>query len=181
MDSTLLIRNQCETFRFCISEANAIPDKKSAIKELVEKGGQVCMDHFNSRWRENSIIATIWSEEKLVSCGALKIPDSNYKQRLFKERAKANFPYETINYELGWMVTEEAYRGRGFCNNIVKMLLQCDEIKEQPLYATTRQDKLSMQNILKCNGFYESGDPFKSKCGDYDLILLVRNVITTNR
>ena len=181
MDSTLLIRNQCETFRFCISEANAIPDKKLAIKELVEKGGQVCMNHFDSRWRENPIIATIWSEEKLVSCGALKIPTSEYKRKIFMERAKSDYPYDHIQYELGWIVTDETYRGRGLCRNIVKTLLQCDEIKEEPLYATTRQDNYSMQNILKCNGFYESGDSFKSKCGDYDLILLVRNVITTNR
>ena len=46
------------------------------------------------------------------------------------------------------------------------------------LYATTRQDNNSMQKILKCNGFCESGEPFKSKCGDYKLILFVRDVKT---
>jgi hypothetical protein len=35
-----------------------------------------------------------------------------------------------------------------------------------------------MQKILKCNGFCESGEPFKSKCGDYKLVLFVRDVKT---
>ena len=167
--------NNCETFRFCISEAHNISDNKAAIKELLEKGGQVDMNFFDGGWSRNPIVATIWNDEILVACGALKAPTSIYKERLFVEKAKFDFPYDTINYELGWMVTDETYRRRGFCNNIVKMLLQCDGIAEKPLYATTRHDNNSMQKILKNNGFYQAGQPYQSERGDYKILLFVRN------
>lgn len=174
-----LILNHCVTFRFCISEAHNIPDNKAAIKELIEKGGQVDMDYFDGGWDRNPIVATIWNEDVLIACGALKIPGKVYKKELFEERAKSDCPYGTIGYELGWIVTDEAYRGLGCCTNIVKMLLKYNETETGgSLYATTRQDNNSMQKILKCNGFCESGEPFKSKCGDYKLILFVRDVKT---
>lgn len=174
-----LILNHCVTFRFCISEAHNIPDNKAAIKELIEKGGQVDMSCFDGGWDRNPIVATIWNEDHLVACGALKLPTPNYKQKLFVERAESGFHYETIKHELGWIVTDEAYRGRGFCANIVKMLLTYKGLEtERPLYATTRQDNNAMQKVLKCNGFCESGKPFDSDCGDYELILFVRETKT---
>lgn len=181
MNSTELIMNQCQDFRFCISEAMEISNNKDSIKELIKKGGQVNMDYFDAGWGRNPIVATIWSDEKLVACGALKVPDPIYKQRLFVERAKTADPFENIKYELGWIVTDEAYRGRGFCINIIKMLLNYKGTEtEETFYATSRLDNLSIQKILKCQGFRESGEPFKSKRGDYKLILYVLNVETKN-
>lgn len=171
--------NLCKDFCFCIVEAKNISDEqKEKIQELIKKGGQVCMDHFENGWIRNPIVATIWHNDDLVACGALKVPCEKYKKKVFLEKAHSDFPFENIKYELGWIVTDKIYRCNGFCNNIVKFLLHYNDYEcyFKPNYATTQQNNQGMQKILISNGFCESGVPYKSECGEYNLQLFVRNM-----
>ena len=170
---------QCKNLRFCITEANNISDEqKEKIRELINEGGQVCMDYFDDGWSRNPIEATIWDEDRLVACGALKVPCEKYKKKVFLEKAHSDFPFVNIKYELGWIVTDKIYRCSGFCNNIVKSLLHYNdhEYDFKPIYATTQQNNLKMQKILVRNGFCEFGVPYKSECGEYNLQLFVRDM-----
>lgn len=157
-----------------IRSTNEIEDlEKSKIKKLVEEGGQVCMKTFDKIWNNDTIIATIQINGTIVSCGALKIPNKEYKERLFSSE-KASSPLNSTNYkyELGWLVTSEPFRKKGLCSRIIDDLL--GEYCEHNLYATVREYNSEMQNILLKRGFSISGNKYKSEKGEYYLSLYVQ-------
>ena len=178
--------NQCKNLRFCITEANNISDEqKEKIRELINEGGQVCMDYFDDGWSRNPIVATIWDEDRLVACGALKVPandaKTDYKEDVFS-KAKSKIDHKTIERELGWLVTDEDCKGNGFCNSIIKALLKYNKenLENKPLFATARKDNLKICKIFKTNNFHKTGIPYKSCRDDYELVLYTNTIINSS-
>lgn len=168
-----------------LKENNEISDLNSSVKRLVEDGDAVKMNHFDDIFYNHVVLATIWHNDDLVSCGALKVPykgdDKDYKKYVFSS-AKSKIDCQTIERELGWLVTDKDYRRKGFCNNIVKALLKYnkEQLINKPLYATAREDKLEIHRILETNNFHRTGVPYNSCRGDYKLFLYTNSIINTS-
>ena len=116
----------------------------------------------------------IYDKNEVAAIGALKRERSEYAKKKFEE-AKSQLNPQDYDTELGWIVTEENHRGQGFCNSVVKKLL--DYFKEQcvggKLFATVRNDNDGMRHILEKYGFKNEGKSFDSKRGPYKLCLYV--------
>ena len=146
------------------------------FRSLLEKGGQVEMAFFNSslKLKKKPIFAMKYDKNEVVAIGALKRERSEYAKKRFKV-AKSQLNSQEYDTELGWIVTEEKYRRRGFCDFVVKNLL--DYFKEQrvgrKLFATVREDNDRMRHILAKNGFKQEGESFDSERGHYKLCLYV--------
>lgn len=150
--------------------------EKENIKALVKSGKEVNINYFDIIWDNGSIIATINKDDKLIGCGALKNPiktkENNHTKNVFNQ-AKSQLNFDNFKYELGWLVTEQDYRGRGLCSAIVEKLLEYNG--DKPIYATVRQQNFSMRKILEFFDFCISGEPYQGN-GDYKVLLYVRNI-----
>lgn len=149
---------------------NCSIDKKEQIKLLIKREGHVDITHFDRLWSRNPIIATIYSGEKLAACGALKKPKESHIKSVFSE-AKSELNSKDFQYELGWIVTEPCFRGKGYCREIVKKLLERNG--NTPVFATVRDYNAIMCAILNKNRFAQEGFRRQGN-GDYSIILFIR-------
>lgn len=122
---------------------------------LITKGGQVSKYGLNERLLNSEKIAYKFFGSKILSVAAIKNPNKSYKTRVFR-LSKVNLIKE-YNYELGYIVTDPDYEGKGYCQKVVSALLK--KTKGLDMYATTR--KSSMVHILKKHGFVKKGKVFK--------------------
>ncbi len=115
-------------------------------------------------------LAFYYENNELVAIGAIKRPDKNYRKDVFKEAGSDRSP-KNFNFELGWLNTKPAFRKQGIIKDIVSKLLAV--LPKEAIYATTSHTYI--ESFLGKFGFIQSGLPYKSKRGDYNLFLLIKN------
>lgn len=148
-------------------------DEKDLFKKLVADKGQVDMKSLN-KLIGNSILLFIPDTLNLEAVGALKIPNDNYKKKVF-EKAQLKLDKNVkldpcdFQYEIGWIVSKK--KGQGLGKKVVEILLNCQPKKN---YATVRKDNGAMIHILEEYGFKKHGNPYDSERGDYKIVLYVK-------
>ena len=148
-------------------------DELDMFIELVKKGEEINLDTLPNLVKRAQLLAFSYDESNtLLSVGAIKQPNTTHRNGVFN-KAKSQLNFNQFDIELGWIYTEEKFRGRGIGKKIVRELL--GKINDNKIYATTRTDNNVMKNILKNFQFHESGEEYKSSRGKHSLVLFVRD------
>jgi predicted GNAT family N-acyltransferase len=124
--------------------------------ELVKYGGQVNIGTLLIRLKKAKLLALGYVDDKLIAVTSLKIPNDNYKKRVFENgniMEKANF----YSYELGYAVTHEKYRGKGYNFKLNYELIS--KVNEGNIYAIT--GNTYMIKLLIKLGFKAIGAKYK--------------------
>ena len=139
---------------------------------MVHRGGEVYPRHLLSAIHDAEALAFYYTGQKLISVAALKRPDENYKNKVFKKSESGLNP-EDYNYELGWLYTADEGRGKGVGNKIIAEILK--NAGGEKIFATIRAENTQANKILEKFAFKPSGHPYNSQRGDYSLMLWVNN------
>ena len=162
MNTTILPPSDCATREL------------TAFKELVNSGGAIDPDGLTERiHRAFQLFFLRTSAGELAAIAALKRPYPDYRTGVFR-KARSIFAPDAYTLELGWVVVAPAYRGQRLPHRIISELLP--RAGNEPVFATTREDKHAMQYALGECGFQRNGDPYPSEGESYNLILYVRPV-----
>jgi len=127
---------------------------------LVIKGGEVLQNGLVKRIQNASLLGFATENGLIVSVAAIKQPSQKYRHNVFKESGSCLFPGDYV-LEYGWAFTEESYRGRGFARTLLTKLLT--NVKNQTLWATTRETNSRIHTILKKYGFQRTGHSFRGR------------------
>ena len=149
-------------------------DELKVFKDLVVEAGEVQTESLRFLIvRAVSLIFLYDDSGDLVGIAAVKRPNEGYKQKIFS-RAKSPENSDTYNYELGWIVVREKYRGNHLSRYLVEAALKVTD--EAKISATTRATNLAMRRTNERYGFRVSGKPYSSnrRNDNYELLLFVR-------
>ena len=135
------------------------------FKEILIDANEVSELSFNGLIERNPKLLIIGDTEKPLGIGALKIPNIEYKEKVFR-LSGSKLDYKDYKYELGWVVSLE--KGNG--NKIVDILSN----SENNIYATVREQNEKMIFLLKKYGFSQTGNSYKSTRGEYQLLLFIK-------
>lgn len=125
------------------------------IKNVILEGSQVANEGLERRILNCKLIGLYYVRNDLVGVSAIKQPAINYIERILR---KAKIKGESIpQFELGYSVTLEKYRGRGINKEINDSLLESFSSKN--IFATT--DNETMKTYLENKGFKKKGISFK--------------------
>ena len=136
------------------------------FKEIVLEAGQVKESSFDGLRRKNPTLMFIPDADEMSAVGALKIPNDNRKNNYFRNANTSEIPGD-YKFELGWIVSN--IRGKGYAKKIVEVLLETPD----NIYATVKENNVTMKHILEKYEFQKSGQPFKSDNGDYLIELYI--------
>jgi GNAT superfamily N-acetyltransferase len=147
------------------------PDQIDAFVELVSQGEQVRVTGLRER-----IVVAHWlgfhcEGDELAAVAAIKRPTENYRDKIFR-KAAVDVQGGAPIAELGWVVTDAKFRGKGIMSELLHRLL--DKADPCNLFATSRTDNSAMQRLLETVGFQETGGTFSGINGDHLLQLWVR-------
>ncbi|CAM1362064.1 hypothetical protein TSEDIMI_10137 [Tenacibaculum sediminilitoris] len=87
-----------------------------------------------TRLKKAKLLALGYVDDKLIAVTSLKIPNDNYKNRVFNNgniKDKANH----YSFELGYAVTHKKHRGKGYNFKLNSELIS--KVKDGNIYATT--------------------------------------------
>jgi predicted GNAT family N-acyltransferase len=144
------------------------------FENVVVEAGEVQTDSLRSLIvRAVSLIFLYSDSDELAGIAAVKRPDEGYKRKVFSRANSPENPYH-YDYELGWIVVRENYRGNHLSRYLVEAALRV--IDGAKIYATTRATNVAMRRTNERYGFRVSGEPYpSSRRGDnYELLLFVR-------
>jgi len=152
------------------SECSA--NELASFESLVSKGGEVNEAGLSDRIRNaESLVFLIEDNGVLSGVAALKKPLASYKKKVFNNSESKENPDE-FNFEIGWIYVEEEFRGRKYSQLLLGEVLKL--VGENRLYATTRENNEAMRKTNFRYGLQQSGRPYKSNDGDYNLVLYLR-------
>jgi GNAT superfamily N-acetyltransferase len=135
----------------------------------VRKGGEVTGTGLRERIKRAKWLVFLYERDNvLAGVAALKKPNVGYKERVFK-KANSQEDSKGFTYEAGWIFVEEQFRGRKYSRLLLEEVLKLAGDKR--IYATTRQNNTAMQRTNLHCGLVQSGHPYPSGQGDYDLML----------
>ena len=143
-----------------------------AFEQLVVKGGEVNPKGLGQRIRRaERLVFHFTDKHQLIGVGALKVPSTTYKHKVFKRSRSRENPNE-FDFELGWVFVDKHFRGQRLSRLLVGTLLQVTKGKN--VYATTKKDNEPMQKTNLRLGLKRAGSPFLSDEGDHKLILFTK-------
>lgn len=137
------------------------------FKKIVLKGGEVEADTFDNLMGKNPKLLFLYEDIEIIGVGALKIPNKNYKNRVFN-KSQSTEDESQFSKELGWVVSLKEKEGNG--SKIISSLI----VGEQNLYATVRKENDQMKRLLEKFGFQKSGNDFDSKRDEYKIELYIK-------
>ncbi|MDB5344555.1 MAG: hypothetical protein JWP89_2932 [Schlesneria sp.] len=146
-------------------------ETRSNFERLVCEGDQINSNGLTERIDNAAILACHHDGDTLVGVAALKNPADSYRLKVSR-LSGFDLSSNLFPFELGWVYVVPEKRGRGLARQLVAACLNAE--KPAGVYATTREDNVSMQSCLHKNGFRRAGQPYKSKQGDHYLVLYVR-------
>ena len=116
------------------------------------------IDHLAERIAIAYKLAAMEVDGNLVSVAALKNPTPARTERTFTKAKTSG--HDGFSLELGWVFTDEPYRGRKYCPALLEELLST---VEEPIYATARQENFGIRKILPHFGFENVGVPYEGR------------------
>ncbi len=147
-------------------------DELDSFEGLVRKGGEVIGAGLRDRIQNaNRLVFLIENDGTLAGIAALKEPIIDYKKKVFKDARSKENP-EEFTFEVGWIYVEEQFRGLKYSQTLLKEVLRI--AGENRVYATTRESNEAMKRTNLRFDLEQSGHPYKSKEGNYNLILYIK-------
>jgi predicted GNAT family N-acyltransferase len=149
-----------------------------SFEALVIKGGEVNATGLRDRIKKAKYLVFLFEKDKnLAGVAALKEPNNSYKKKVFRKAGSQENPNE-FTFEAGWIYVEEQFRGRKYSRSLLEEVLKLAGDKQ--VYATTRENNEAMKRTnLNC-GLQQSGHPYASEEGNYNLILYTRRSAQQN-
>jgi hypothetical protein len=111
-----------------------------------------------NRVKSAKLLAFGYLDKELACVSSIKIPDTGYKNRIFKS-ASIKSESKLYSFELGYSMTKEKHRGNGYNFKLNSALLSKLELSK--VYATTANPR--MIHLLKKLGFKRIGKSFEGK------------------
>ena len=139
--------------------ADAFFKKESdQLISLLKKQGKVVEPSIFKLRRCHSI-CSCELDDKIIAMGAVKPKTaSDFNETKSGEMNRLN----DFKWELGYMFTEEEFRGKGYSSRIIEQLFE--RLGKYNLMATTETDELNpMRKLLLRFGFQQYGNTWKSK------------------
>lgn len=136
---------------------NKIKDKDvNDFYKLVKSGGQVNKKTLLARLKKAKLLAFGYADNgKLIAVTSIKVPNKKYQNSVFSN-GSINECSENYCYELGYAVTHEEHRGKGYGFILNRELLS--KIDDGNIYATTGNPH--MVKLLKKLGFSSIGKEY---------------------
>lgn len=106
--------------------------------------------------------AIAYIEKKPIAIACIKKPQETYRNYLSKKIWIKSIP----KYELWYCYSNKKYRNKGIARKLIWKLINND------LFATTKEDNIPIQRILKKYNFKRNWKPFQSKLGKYNIIFM---------
>ena len=144
-----------------------------AFEGLVKKGGEVATEGLLGRIKGAEWLVFLnVGDGTLAGGGALKRPADSYKEKVFRQ-AKSPEKADDFIFEAGWIVVDDQFRGRKYSRCLLESILKL--AGTQQVYATTRENNERMRRTNQRFGLKESGRPYSSNGGDYNVVLYTRS------
>jgi hypothetical protein len=129
----------------------------NSFANLVNSGGQLSHKLNKDDIKEfGHLLSFYYENNKLLSVSALKIPNKEYKEKVFKE-ANAENLMNKYKYESGWSYTIPEARGKGL---IVKLMEGLLKKTKNGVYATTRISNKAIEKVMEKMKFKKIGKNF---------------------
>lgn len=125
------------------------------IYDLISAGGQIKLapSILLKQIVSCQLFALIPNDKGIpIAVAAIKVPQRSYVEKVFGY-AGLKDAAQNYSYELGYCVTDEAFKGQGLCKKIVAVLLSQTSVAR--LFATTQSP--AMAHILTSQGFNKVG------------------------
>lgn len=103
-----------------------------------------------------------YNKKKPVAIACIKKVKKKYREYLSKKTWEKSIPL----YELWYCYTNKNYRNKGISSQLIWKLVH------ESLFATIKEDNIPMQRILEKYNFKKKWNPFWSKLGIYNIILM---------
>lgn len=153
------------------SPADCVESEIDAFISLVEKGAEVNSTGLEARVRAAKYLAFVWFQKKLIGVGALKIPNTGYRDQI-SSKAGVQLPATEMPYELGWIYILEEARGNGFSKDLSERLLRM--VNAKGVFSTVRVENIPMRRTLSSLSFEEIGKTYLSNRAKYELQIFVK-------
>jgi len=139
------------------------------FEAFVRRGGEVTAVNLCGRLeRAHRLIFLFEGTKTLAGIAALKVPNVGYKRKVFKKAASEEDP-DDFAFEAGWIYVEEQFRGRKYSQLLLTEVLRL--AGDSRVYATTREANEAMRRTNLRVGLEQSGRPYQSDEGEYNLVL----------
>ena len=135
------------------------------FKNIVINAGEVTEVTFDGLLEKDPILLFIPNPIKIQAVGALKIPNDEYKVKVFT-KSKTTENSMDYQFELGWVVSLTSGNGK----KLVEILSQITP----NIYATVRCKNNKMKHILEKFRFAKSGQSYKSDINNYEIELYLK-------
>lgn len=138
-----------------------------ALAQLISIGSEVDGTMVLRNLKAASSIAYAMDGQNPVGVIVLKNPVESYRNKVFQA---AGVPELEQNYklELGYVYMLPEYRTQGVSARLLRLMNRSITV---PAFATTRENNTTINTILKFAGFKQTGEPYSSARGDYQLFL----------
>lgn len=137
---------------------------------LVREGGEVTEAGLDERIKKAEALVFLSQGGCLKGIVAVKNPDQNYKQGVFR-RAQATVRASEFPFEIGWMFVVPSSRGAGFSYKLMEAALAATN--GCPIFAASRSDNAPIHKMLQAYGFSYHGKAYVSSSGNHDLVLFI--------
>lgn len=128
-----------------------------AFRKFMEPSDTVDIEGLYKRIRRAHKLSISHEDSKILAVGAVKSPHESYVQRLSEL-----FSYEiSSNMELGWIYVDQACRGKGLADLIIKQSLI--GLEDFRMYATVSVYNKPMIHLLTKNGFTQVSGFYSNK------------------
>lgn len=152
------------------SPSQCSSDEIDEFAKFVRDGGQVASAGLQEIIQRSQFLLFGHDHDgSLAAIGALKNPRTEYRQKVFQQKARSSLSATDFPLELGWAYVAAAYRGQGLGQKIIHELIQA--AAGSAIYATTGNP--AMHRYLKFAGFTATGSPYHPEQGAADLTLYV--------
>lgn len=137
---------------------------------LLAAGGEIEVDGLEQRLKSAELVVLRSSGDRLIAMAAIKRPTLYYRNGVFR-KAGLPPPSKSIDWELGYVVVDEEFRGNGLGPALVAVT--AGQLAA-PLYSTSRSR--TVQAALLALGFTQAGEPYTTDPEKKPLRLYIRGI-----
>lgn len=141
---------------------------------MVVQGDEVDPNGLEQRIENAKALLFGISDELRVAVAAVKCPDSDYRERIFRKAGIGDLSAKH-EFELGWLFVVPKYRRKGFSTLLVNAAMEA--LGTSNSYATSKTTNFPMHRTLLKFGFFSAGKPWRSSRGPYDLAMYLKSAI----
>jgi ribosomal protein S18 acetylase RimI-like enzyme len=145
-------------------------DEKEEVAAFVIKYGDIPEKYVRDRVKGALTIVRHFIDNALVGAAVIKCPSAKHRNGAFEDSCSTQNP-NLFGLELGYIAVHCDYRRRGIGSELIKSAMEA--VHGKRVFATTRENNDRIHRRLENHGFVREGDSYRSKEGDYQLVLFV--------